>query len=375
MSCGSIGCLSRGITDISTDDSNVLINEGFSKLHVTDWLAVYADYFNKEEIVEVRFKNTRKEYFKNDNELDLQKGDIVAVEAQFGHDIGTVSLTGKLVAHQLKNKAIDPTKYEFRKIFRKAKPTDIQKWKEALELEHPAMIRTRQITRELNLEMKIGDVEYQGDKSKAIFYYIAEDRIDFRELIKILAREFRIRIEMKQIGARQEAGRIGGIGSCGRELCCSTWKTGFNSVTLNASKVQELPASVQKLAGQCGKLKCCLMYELDTYIEAREDIPKTLLELETEKGLAYHHKTDILKRIMYYSYDQKSPENLIPVPVDRVKEIIGLNKKGIKVNLITETSLHNKSVNNELEFLNSGNALPANRFDKPVQTQPKKRKN
>jgi cell fate regulator YaaT (PSP1 superfamily) len=368
MSCGN-GCLSRGITDISSDDSKVEINEGYIKLPVSDWLAKYTDYLENEDIVEVRFKNTRKEYYRNDNALNLKKSDIVAVEAQFGHDIGTVSLTGKLVAHQLKNKGIDPSIYEFRKIYRKAKPVDIEKWKEALDLEHSTMIRTRQIVKSLNLEMKVGDVEYQGDKSKAIFYYIAEERIDFRELIKTLAREFHIRVEMKQIGARQEAGRIGGIGSCGRELCCSTWKTEFNSVNLNAAKVQELPANVQKLAGQCGKLKCCLMYELDTYIEAREDIPKTLLELETQNGIAYHHKTDILKRIMYYSFEQNSPENLIPVPVDRVKEIILLNKKGIKPDTVAEFKTIPKKIDTELEFINSGHALPMNRFNPPSNSK------
>ncbi len=327
---GCSGCLSRGVIDSGLEKTSPNVIEGYNKLPVTDWLNGYKRIEGKEDIVEVRFKNTRKEYYKNSNNLRLKKGDILAVEAKYGHDIGTVSLSGNLVWEQLKSKRVDLERYELREIYRLAKSSDIEKWKEALALEDQTMIRARQIVKGMNLDMKVGDVEYQGDKSKAIFYYIAEDRVDFRELIKILAKEFEIRIEMKQIGARQEAGRIGGIGSCGRELCCSSWKTEFNSVVLNSAKVQELPSTVQKLAGQCGKLKCCLMYELDTYMEAREEVPKVLLELETKEGIAYHHKTDILKRVMYYSFDKDSPEHLMPVPVDRVKEIINMNKKGIK---------------------------------------------
>ncbi len=334
---GCSGCLSRGITETGTDDSNLNVVEGYNKLPVTDWLNKYKERAGKDTIVEVRFKNTRKEYFSNGNDLRLKKGDIVAVEAKFGHDIGTVSLTGNLVWMQLKNKGIDLDRYELKKIYRLAKAVDIQKWKEALELEESTMISTRQIVQKLKLDMKVGDVEYQGDKSKAIFYYIAENRVDFRELIRILAKEFDIRIEMKQIGARQEAGRIGGIGSCGRELCCSSWKTEFKSVNLDAAKIQELSSNAQKLAGQCGKLKCCLMYELDTYKEAKEEIPKVLLELETKDGIAFHHKTDILKRVMYYSYNKNMLEPLIPVPVDRVKEIINMNKRGIQADQLVES--------------------------------------
>ena len=333
---GCTGCLSRGVIDSGLENTNPNVIEGYNKLPVTDWLNRYERIEGKEDIIEVRFKNTRKEYYRNSHNLRLKKGDIVAVEAKYGHDIGTVSLSGNLVWSQLKSKCIDLDRYELREVYRLAKSSDIEKWKESLALEDQTMIRTRLIVKDLGLDMKVSDVEYQGDKSKAIFYYIAEDRVDFRELIKILAKEFGIRVEMKQIGARQEAGRIGGIGSCGRELCCSSWKTEFNSVVLNAAKVQELPSSVQKLAGQCGKLKCCLMYELDTYMEAREDIPKVLLELETKEGMAYHHKTDILKRMMYYSYDKVSPEHLIPVSVDRVKEIINMNKKGMKPDQLVE---------------------------------------
>ena len=324
------GCLSRGIIESSDTRNSMLIKEGFNKLSSSDWMEKYEGRIETEKIVEVQFKNTRKEYFANSKNIALKKGNIVAVEAQYGHDVGSITMTSSLVWSQLKRKGIDIDHYEPRQIYRIATSADLQKWKEAMELEHSTMLRTRKIVNELGLEMKVGDVDYQGDKSKATFYYIAENRVDFRELIKVLAREFRIRIEMKQIGSRQEAGRIGGIGSCGRELCCSSWKSDFNSVILNAAKVQELPPNLQKLAGQCGKLKCCLMYEMDTYLEAREEMPKILLELETTKGIAYHHKTDILQRIMYYSYDKNSPENLIPVPVDRVKEIINMNKKGIQ---------------------------------------------
>jgi cell fate regulator YaaT (PSP1 superfamily) len=318
------------------DGAGLDVKEGYTKLTVTDWLKKYENRPGKDNLVEVRFKNTRKEYFRNNKRLRIRKGDVVAVEAKFGHDIGTVSLNGSLVWHQLKVKGIDIDRHDIRNIYRTATQADIKKWKEALAIEDETMIKTRKIVRELNLDMKLSDVEYQGDMSRAIFYYTADERVDFRELIKILAREFQVRVEMKQIGVRQEAGRIGGIGSCGRELCCSSWKTEFHSVILNAARVQELPANAQKLAGQCGKLKCCLMYELDSYMEAREEIPKVLLELETIGGVAFHHKTDILKRIMYYSYDKNSPEHLIPVPVDRVKEIITMNKKGIKADLVTE---------------------------------------
>lgn len=361
------GCLSRGVFDNPDVQDAVFIKDGYNKLTSTDWMSKYEKRSGEENIVEVQFKNTRKEYYRNTNNLRISKGTVVTVESQYGHDVGTVTLTSSLVWTQLKKKGVDLDRYLLRKIYRKATPVDISKWKEALELEHPTMLRTRQIINELGLEMKVGDVEYQADKSKAIFYYIAENRVDFRELIKILAREFKIRVEMKQIGSRQEAGRIGGIGSCGRELCCSSWKSDFNSVVLNAAKVQELPANVQKLAGQCGKLKCCLMYELDTYMEAQEDIPKLLLELETDKGTAYHHKTDILKRIMYYSFDEKSPENLVPVSVERVKEIINLNKKGIKPDQLVEGK---EIIGDLVEY--TSETTDVKRFDKPRNNNYKK---
>jgi len=245
------------------------------KLTSFDWLKDISKMQGFNEVAEIRFKNTRKAYYHNANQLPLEVGDIVAVEASPGHDIGIVSMIGQMVLYKMRTEGINYKEQEFKKIYRKAKQTDIEKWKEATSLEHKTMIKARQISSDLKLEMKIGDVEYQGDKTKAIFYYIADERVDFRELIKVLAEEFKIRIEMRQIGARQEAGRIGGIGACGRELCCSKWVTNFVSVTTNAARYQEVSLNPQKLAGQCSKLKCCLNYELDAYLDAQEDFPDT----------------------------------------------------------------------------------------------------
>ncbi|MBN1157997.1 MAG: hypothetical protein JXA61_01340 [Bacteroidales bacterium] len=283
------------------------------------------------DIVEVRFKNTRKGYYRNANNLILKKGDVVAVEASPGHDIGIVSLTG--IAVQLQQNKNDTIRegVEFKKIYRKAKSADIDKWKDSMSKEFRTMIDTRKIARDLKLEMKIGDVEYQGDGTKAIFYYIADDRVDFRELIKVLADLLKVRIEMKQIGARQEAGRIGGIGSCGRELCCSTWITNFVSVTTNAARYQELSLNPQKLTGQCGKLKCCLNYEVTAYLDAQKDFPDISIPLETEQGPVFHQKTDIFQRRMWYSSKKEMPSEIVCLSVDQVKEIIARNKRGEKV--------------------------------------------
>ena len=247
--------------------------EGCYKLHETAWLEQYPQH-TPTDIFEVRFKNTRRSYYQNVNNLPLERGDIVAVEASPGHDIGIVSLTGDMVARQMRRVGFNPYNGEFKKIYRKAKPYDIERWQEAIALEHETMITARQIAAEMGLNMKIGDVEYQGDKIKAIFYYIADERVDFRELIKVFAERFHIRIEMKQIGARQEAGRIGGIGACGRELCCASWISNFSSVTTNSARMQEISLNPQKLAGQCSKLKCCLAYEYDTYVDARKEFPR-----------------------------------------------------------------------------------------------------
>lgn len=342
MSCNTCGCLSRGITDISPDNNTVSIREGLLKMTSTDWLAKYDELKEMENIVEVRFKNTRKEYFRNEDGIKLKIHDIVAVETNKGHDIGTISLTGQLAMIQMMKNSSDRSKNELKRIYRKARPEDLRKWKEALHQEPFTLMRTKQIINELQLQMKLSQVEYQGDLTKATFYYIAEERVDFRELIKILAREFKVRVEMKQIGARQEAGMVGGLGSCGRELCCSSWKKNFNTVSLDAVKYQELPINVQKLAGQCGKLKCCMMYEVDSYIEARKELPQVLLNLETLKGIAYYQKADVLKRWLYYSYNIDGQEELIPVTVEKVKEIIALNKKGVRVDLFSESAIETR---------------------------------
>ena len=286
-------------------------------------------------MVEVQFKNTRKGYFKNSNKLKLDKGDIVAVEASPGHDIGVVTLTGRLVPLQMRKANLKPD-VEIKRIYRKVKPVDMEKYEEAKAKEHDTMIRSRQIALNLNLNMKIGDVEYQGDGNKAIFYYIADERVDFRQLIKVLAETFRVRIEMKQIGARQEAGRIGGIGPCGRELCCATWMTNFVSVSTSAARYQDISLNPQKLAGQCAKLKCCLNYEVDCYVEAQKRLPSKEIELETKDGVFYFFKADILSNQITYSTDKSIPANLVTISGRRAFEVIGLNKRGIKPESLLE---------------------------------------
>lgn len=343
-----------------------------SKLEVHDWLSDVVHMATADNIVEVRFKNTRKEYFRNCNNLKLKTGDIVAVEANPGHDIGIVSLTGELVKHQVRNHKVKLVNGDFRKIYRKAKQADIDKWKEAIALEHKTMIRSRQLATDLRLDMKIGDVEYQGDKTKAIFYYIAEGRVDFRQLIKVLAENFRIRIEMKQIGARQEAGRIGGIGPCGRELCCATWMSNFVSVTTNAARYQEISLNPQKLAGQCGKLKCCLNYEVDAYIDAQKDFPSNNIQLETQQAQFTFLKADIFNRIMFYTGNGPNPTGPIGVPVDRVKEVILMNKKGKKPEKLVEVSdVDSNAKPKEFNDVLSQDSLT--RFDQPKRSRKKKR--
>ncbi len=303
---------------------------GCNKLNVFDWLADMELPSGQLafDIVEVRFKNSRKEFFRNHENLTLSIGEVVAVEASPGHDIGVVSAVGEVVRLQMKKKKIKTDAEEIKKIYRKAKQQDIDKWHEAQALETQTMYKARTFALHHGLQMKISDVEYQGDKTKAIFYYTAEGRVDFRQLIKTLAEQFRVRIEMKQIGARQEASRLGAIGSCGRELCCSTWLTDFRSVSTSAARYQQLSLNPLKLAGQCGKLKCCLNYELDSYLDAIKDFPNTEnLKLKTARGTAVHQKTDIFKRIMWFSYfDDMS--NFIAVSVDDVKKVIELNKAG-----------------------------------------------
>ena len=306
---------------------------GCFRLHEEPWLAEYPDNFPT-DIFEVRFKNTRRSFYQNVNNLQLEVGDIVAVEATPGHDIGIISLTGDMVARQMKRLGFNPQNGEFKKIYRKARPYDIEKWQEAIALEHETMIRSRQIAADMGLDMKIGDVEYQGDKIKAIFYYIADGRVDFRELIKVFAEQFHIRIEMKQIGARQEAGRIGGIGACGRELCCASWVSSFSSVTTGAARVQDLSLNPLKLAGQCSKLKCCLMYEYDVYADARRSMPRLREPLQAIDGEYFLVKSDILAHTMTFSTSKDSMSNLVTIPVSRVREILAINRNGGKVDSI-----------------------------------------
>ena len=314
---------------------------GCNKLNVYDWLTGMALPSGQKpfDIVEVRFKGTRKEFYRNKENFNLGVGDVVAVESMPGHDVGVVSMAGELVRLQLKKKNLPETTENIRVLYRKAKQNEIDKWHEMRSKEKPVLMRTRDIIKALNLQMKLSDVEYQADGKKATFYYTAAERVDFRELIKRLADEFRTRVEMRQVGMRQEAGRLGGIGSCGRELCCSTWLTDFRTVTTSAARYQNLALNPAKLAGQCGKLKCCLNYELDSYMDALKDFPNVNTVLETETGKAFHRKTDIFKRMMWFAFtpEQSGGEaesgydgNWIPLPVDRVNEIIALNKRGEK---------------------------------------------
>lgn len=299
------------------------------QLNTYDYLADIPGNAEVTDLVEVQFKNTRKGYYHNSNRLPLEKGDIVAVEATPGHDIGVVTLTGRLVPLQIK-KANLKSEQEIKRVYRKAKPVDMEKYEEAKSREHDTMIRSRQIAKELGLQMKIGDVEYQGDGNKAIFYYIADGRVDFRQLIKVLAETFHVRIEMKQIGARQEAGRIGGIGPCGRELCCATWMKNFVSVSTGAARYQDISLNPQKLAGQCAKLKCCMNYEVDTYVEAGKRLPSKEITLQTQDAEYYFFKADILTGLVTYSTDKHLAANLVTLTTARVFEIINMNRQGEK---------------------------------------------
>ena len=296
-------------------------------LNTYDYLADMPGNEEWTDLVEVQFKNTRKGYFHNENHLPLVIGDMVAVEASPGHDIGVVTLTGQLVPLQMKKANLKPGT-EIRRIYRKARPVDLEKYEEAKAREQDTMIRSRQIAKDLELNMKIGDVEYQGDGNKAIFYYIADARVDFRKLIKVLAEEFHVRIEMKQIGARQEAGRIGGFGPCGRELCCATWMKNFNSVSTAAARFQDISPNPQKLAGQCAKPKCCLNYEADAYVEAFRQLPPRDVQLETADATYFYFKADILAQQVTYSTDKRLAANLVTISVQRAHQIIELNKAG-----------------------------------------------
>ncbi|MBR1469303.1 MAG: hypothetical protein IJ605_04250 [Prevotella sp.] len=335
------------------------------QLNTYDWLADVPGNAETTDLVEVQFKNTRKGYYHNVNNLDLKKGDIVAVEANPGHDIGVVTLTGRLVTLQVK-KAHIKSADDIRRIYRHAKPIDMEKYHEAKAREHETMIRSRQIAKGLGLDMKIGDVEYQGDGQKAIFYYIADERVDFRQLIKDLAAAFHVRIEMKQIGARQEAGRIGGTGPCGRELCCATWMKNFVSVGTNSARFQDISLNPQKLAGMCAKLKCCLNYEVDSYVEASRRLPSRNVMLQTQDADYFYFKADILAGLVTYSTDKNVAANLETIPARRAREIVEMNKRGEK-----PISLHDddrqSSAKPSLDLLADADV---SRFDKA-----KKRKN
>ena len=338
------------------------------QLNTYDWLADVPGNAQSSDFIEVQFKNTRKGYYINSNKIPLQKGDIVAVEANPGHDIGVVTLTGQLVPLQIK-KANLKNDAEIKRVYRKAKPVDMEKYQEAKAREYDTMIRSRQIDNELNLNMKIGDVEYQGDGNKAIFYYIADERVDFRKLIKVLAETFHVRIEMKQIGARQEAGRIGGIGPCGRELCCATWMKSFISVSTNAARFQDISLNPQKLAGQCAKLKCCLNYEVDAYVEANKRLPSREITLETQDATYYFFKCDILAGLVSYSTDKHLAANVVTITSRRAFEVLNMNRKGEKPLSLAETDTEEAPRSKDLLEQES-----LTRFDKSKNKRNKKKK-
>ena len=338
------------------------------KLNTYDWLADLPDNAAACDVVEVQFKPPRKGYFLNVNKLPLEKGDVVAVEASPGHDIGTVTMTGRLVPLQVKKENLKPGT-ELKKIYRKARQTDIDKWNEAKKREHETMIESRQIALHLGLQMKIGDVEYQGDGNKAIFYYIADERVDFRQLIKVLADRFRVRIEMKQIGARQEAGRIGGIGPCGRELCCATWMTNFSSVSTAAARFQDISLNPQKLAGQCAKLKCCMNYEVDQYMESLKKLPSREITLHTQDEEYFFFKADILAHMVTYSTDKKMLVNEKTISARRAFEVIQMNRNGQKPASLNEEE--HKVAPVSVDLLDQDNI---NRFDSQNKRHKKKKK-
>lgn len=353
MGCGTCSTTTDNSTPAGCKSNGTCGTSGCNQLNVYNWLSdmQLPEGQKPFDIVEVRFKGSRKEFFRNVNDIPMQVGDMVAVEGTPGHDIGEVSMIGELVRFQMTKKGVSEGSAEVKMIYRLARGLDIDKYKEVKAKEFVTMHRSRTIALHLNLRMKLSDVEYQGDGKKATFYYTADDRVDFRELIKKLADEFKIRVEMRQIGMRQEASRLGGIGSCGRELCCSTWLTDFKIVSTSAARYQNLSLNPLKLAGQCGKLKCCLNYELDSYMDAIKDIPDSSVKLLTEKGIGSHRKTDIFKRLMWFAFQEENPEvregwgsadSWIPLSVDRVKEIIALNKQNIKAGDVGHVVLKHK---------------------------------
>ena len=375
MGCSS--CSTEGGTPRGCQNNGTCSSGGCNKLGVFDWLAnmQLPNGKSQYDIVEIRFKNSRKSFFRNMKGLSLNVGDVVVVESSPGYDVGVISIVGELARIQVQKKAPNFKIHEARQIKRLATQEDIDKWVSARGREKETMHQAREMAIRLKMEMKISDVEFQGDGSKATFFYTAEGRVDFRQLIKDMADTFKVRIEMRQIGARQESARLGGIGSCGRELCCSTWLTDFRSVSTSAARYQQLSLNPQKLAGQCGKLKCCLNFELDMYLDALKDFPKTDIKLYTEKGSAFHIKTDVFKRMMWYLYDtgEKGGTNIIPLSPERVKEIIELNIKREKP---ADLKDFQEIVEKELpDYTNVVGQDDLNRFDKVFKKKKKKRKN
>ncbi len=375
MGCGN--CSSGGCSSSAGCGSNGSCGTcSVSKLDVFNWLAGMELPFGQKsfDIVEVYFKNTRKEFFRNSTGLELTKGEPIVVESASGYDIGRVNLTGELVRFQMQKRGEHPSGKDLRKIIRKPSQEDLDKWHEARELEKETMLRSRLISKEQKLQMKISDVEYQADRTKATFYYTADERVDFRSLIRVLADQFKVRIEMRQIGARQEAGRLGGIGSCGRELCCSTWLTDFRSVSTSAARYQQLSINPLKLAGQCGKLKCCLNYELDSYLDALKNFPDANTKLDTKKGRSYHVKSDIFKQLMWFNYAEE-PSKFICLHIDRVKEILEMNGQGQKPQDLEEfqEQLEPLESTREPDIENVVGQDSLTRFDKELK-QKKRRK-
>ncbi len=343
-------------------------SNGSCKLGVFNWMEDIKQ--GNSDLFEIRFKNTRKGIYRNTSNQIIKRGDIVVVEANNGHDVGIVTLDGPVIDKQLVRRKINKDEYEFKKIYRKAKTLDIERWQEAIAREHATMIRSRQIAAAMGLNMKIGDVEFQGDGTKAIFYYIADERVDFRQLIKVFAEEFRIRIEMKQIGARQEAGLIGGIGVCGQPLCCSRYMSDFKSITTFAAKCQDLSLNPQRLAGQCGKLKCCINYEAAVYVDAHKSLPQVHSPLEFEDGKAYLVKTDTLKGIMWFSYDPDSMANMRPLEAEEVRNVIHLNRKGIRPASLLQDNINKDK---QPEFMSAAGEESISRFDEKEKKKNRKR--
>ena len=337
-----MSCSNCGFNSSHTSGNSFTNSKAKAKPSTIDWHSDLPYEFNMSDLVEVKFKNNRKEFFRNKNQIRLAYNEAVTVQAQFGHDVGLVSLRGLLAEMQFKRKSRNADPENLRIIYRKANVNDLQKWQECKVFESSTLIRSRQIISKLNLNMKLSDVEYQGDKTRATFYYIADERVDFRELIKMLAAEFKITVEMKQIGVRQEAAKIGGLGTCGKELCCSTWRNELTTVPTSTIQLQNLSPHAEKYLGKCGKLKCCLTYELASYIEAQSDFPSELLELETKQGIAYPYKTDILRKTVWYTFKSDlAHESPIEVTIDRIREIIAMNKRGKKAdNLVEDDKLN-----------------------------------